>query len=158
MIGRVYSVSFEGVAVTAAQDLFEILTAAEKPIRLHHISISQSTEAGDAQSEQLILTLKRVTGAPTSGSGGSTATAIPMNPNDTAASTTNEINNTSRLSGGTSVTLMRQCFNVMAGLEIVFTPECRPTIAGATRLVVGLESTPADSITMSGTIFFEELI
>jgi hypothetical protein len=158
MVGRMYSISFEGVAVTAAQDLFEILSVTEKPFRMHALSISQSSDAGDAASEQLTVRIFRVTGSPTSGSGGSTATPTPLYPNDTASSVTAEINNTTRLSGGTAVTLHRQCFNVMAGLEIVFTPECRPTIAGATRLVVGLEAAPADSLTMSGTLYIEEIV
>jgi hypothetical protein len=158
MVGRMYSISFEAVTVTVAQDFFELLSTTEKPFKVHALSISQSSDAGDAASEQLIVRIFRVTASPTSGSGGSTATPTPLIPNDAASSVTAEINNTTRLTGGTAVTLHRQCFNVMAGLDIVFTPECRPVVAGATRLVVGLEAAPADSLTMSGTIYIEEIV
>jgi hypothetical protein len=98
-MGRIYSISFEEVAVTAAQDLFEILVPADAVMRLHSIVISQSSDAGNAQSEQLPFTIKRVTGAPTSGSGGSTPTPRPHSQGDAAAGITAEANNTTRLSG-----------------------------------------------------------
>lgn len=157
-MGRVYAASFSEVAVTAQVDFFEILAASGKPFQIHSLHLSQSSDAGDAESEGLGLLVRRVTGAPTSGSGGSTATPTPLVPNDTASGATVETNNTTQLSGGTSTTLHACAFNVLSGLDIIWTPETRPVIDASTRVVVELLTTPADSLTLSGTIYFEELV
>jgi hypothetical protein len=39
----------------------------------------------------------------------------------------------------------------------VWTPETRPILSPSRRLTVELVNAPADSITMSGTILFEEI-
>lgn len=153
-MGRVYSVSFSATAITAAQDLFELLAPSGSSIRLHAVYFSQHT---DTDSEQLRLTIKRVTGAPTSGSGGSTPTPIPLLPGDAASGITAEANNTTRISGGTSVTLHDEAVNVLNGWVYLPTPEMRPVAAPSTRLVIGLETAPADSITCNGVAYVEEL-
>lgn len=154
---RVYGIVFDRVAVTAVQDFFEILAAADQPFRLHSIDITQDSDAGDAQSEQLHCTVKRVTGAPTSGSGGSAATPRPFDQGDSAAAMTAEVNNTTQLSGGTSVTLWSEAFNVMNGFHYMPPPEDRPVFRGQTRCVISLSAAPADSLTMSGTAVVEEI-
>ena len=65
----VYTVQFNGVAVTAAQDLFELVAASGKPIVILGFTLSQTTELGDAAEEALSILLK--SGQSTSGSGGS---------------------------------------------------------------------------------------
>ncbi len=157
-MGRLYSIMFDQVAVTAAQDLFEVLAPADAVMVVHALVITQSSDAGDAQSEQLHVTLKRVTGAPTSGSGGSSAVPQPLEQGDAAAGITAEVNNTTRLTGGSSTTILwPESWNVMAGMSFVPTPEMRPVISPSTRLVVGLETTPADSVTMNGVLIVEEI-
>src|SRR3990167_685774 len=54
-MGRMYSATFDQVAVTAAQDLFEINAPADAAVIVHGFEISQSSEFGDAADEQLIL-------------------------------------------------------------------------------------------------------
>ena len=97
-MGRMYSVSFNEVAVTAASDLFELLVPAENVMILHELHISQSSDAGDSESEQIYVSIRRVTGSPTSGSGGSSATPAPLDLGDAAAGITAEVNNTTQLS------------------------------------------------------------
>lgn len=157
MIGRIYSISFESVAVTVVQDFFEILVGADDFMLLHRLTISQETEQGDIQDEQLKLAIKRVTGAPTSGSGGSTATARPFNPGDAAAGLTCEINNTTQLSGGTAVTLWAEAFNIRAGFDFYPAPEDRPVFSSGTRCLVTLDEAPADSVTMTGCMIVAEI-
>lgn len=155
-MGRRYSVSFSGVAVSAAQDLFEYLVAADKVLTLHECHVSQSSDAGDSESEQLRCSIRRVTGSPTSGSGGSTPTPRPLDPGDAAAGGTIEANNTTQISGGTNVVVAEECWNVMAGMHYVPTPEAKIDFTGQTRLVVELEAAPADAVTMSGYMIVEE--
>jgi hypothetical protein len=151
-MGRIYSATFEEVAVSAAQDLFELVAPADMSVLIHGFVISQSSDAGDSESEQLNVLVHR---ASASGSGGSTPTPSPMHVSTTASTVTVEANNTSQGTEGTI--LYSECFNVMAGLQVWFPPECRPCISPSGRLVIELQTAPGDELTMSGTVFFEEI-
>lgn len=146
-------------AFTAQIDIFELLAATGKPLRLLGFHIDQTSEVGDAQEEWLTLVLKRVTGAPTSGSGGGTSTFQPLVPNDTAAGATLETGNTTKLSGGTSAELDRYGWQVRSGVPYVPIPEAMGILDAATRFVLELVTTPADSISAAvGGIVIEELV
>ena len=147
-----YSVTFEEVAVTAIQDLFEIVSAADSVTVIHSIKIGQSSDAGDSESEQLNILIHR---GSTSGSGGSSATPAPRNLGDAAFGGTCEVNNTSQSTEGTI--LDSYPFNVLAGLNEVFTPEERIVISPSGRVIIELQTAPADSLTMSGTVIIEEI-
>lgn len=158
-MGRMYSVPFSGVAVTAQQDLFEITAATGKACIVHSIEVEQTTEVGDAQEEMLSIALKRGTSATTSGSGGTAPTPAPANSNDAAAGFTAEVNNTTKMAaGGGSITTLRAwSWNVRIPFQKIFTPETRPVVIPGERLTVELGTTPADSVTMNGTLMVEEL-
>lgn len=159
-MGRMYIAQFAAVAATVAQDLFEVLAAAEKPFKIHEVRITQDSEAGDSASEQLRFTIKRATGSYTSGSGGSSPTVNKLVPNDASTSATVEANNTTRSAAGSGAltTLLTAADNVHNGWHYLPTPECQIVFAGGSAAIIGLESTPADSITINGYIIFEELI
>lgn len=156
-MGRFYSVPFSAVAVSAAQDLFEITAATGKPFILHEIVIGQTSDYGDAAAEGLQILIKRGVGS-TSGSGGSTVTPAKHLTNDAAAGPTPEINNTSQhaAGGGSLTTIRADAFNVQAGYQYMPTPEQRLTFLPAEVCVVSITA-PADAVTMSGTAVIEEL-
>lgn len=154
-MGRMYSAAFDAVAVTAAQDLFEVVAPSDACVVIHAIVVGQDTDAGDAQDEQLRIRLIR--GHATSGSGGSSPTVAPLEFGDPAFGGTVEANNTTVASTGTPVTMHSEPFNVRAGFVYRPTPEERITLSPSQRLVVNLPGAPADSLTMSGTIVFEEI-
>ena len=155
-MGRVYSVNFENVAVTAAQDFFEISPADDKPVKLLGLFLSQSTELGDAAEEMLRVQILR--GHSTVGSGGSAQTPVPVDPNDPAAGFAAKVNTTIASAAGTGVIIHSDTFNVRAGLQLFWTPETAPIARqGDTTIVVRLLANPADSITMGGTLYVEEL-
>ncbi len=156
-MGRIYTASFQNSAYTAANDFLELLSGSAVVVAIHEITITQSTEIGDAQAEMFRVTVHRVTASPTSGSGGSTPTPIPHNPTDTAATSTVEANNSTPLSGGTSVLLREEAVHIANGFYYQPIPEDRIFLAPSTRLMVKIASTPADSISFSGTITFEEI-
>lgn len=154
-MGRVYTVAFTATAVTASVDLFELSPADDKPLKLLALYLGQTTEVGDTAEEQLELRIIR--GHTTSGSGGSSATPAPLNPADTAAGFAAEVLNTTVASAGTGVTLLADTWNVRAGYCLIFTPEMQPMASQAnTTIAVRLISAPADSITITGTLFVEE--
>lgn len=157
---RVYSAIFSQVAVTAAQDLFEVLAATGKPVKILAIELGQYTEVADAAEEAVSILLKRGVGS-TSGSGGSTPTAIPLDVDDTAAGATVETNNTTKMTSGTITTLASWTWNIRLPFFVVFEPERRPVIKPGDRMTVELSAATAganvaDSVTMSGTIWFIE--
>lgn len=154
-MGRMYTVPFVGVAVTAQQDLFEIVAPATAVVVIHGFFISQSTEVGDAQEEGLSLLTK--SGQTTTGSGGSSVTPATVMFGDVAAGAVCKANNTTKASAGTIVTHRAYNWNVRAPFDKVFTPEARPILAPSRRWTLELATTPADSITMSGYVTIEEL-
>jgi hypothetical protein len=154
-MARIYSALFSGVAVTAQQDLFELNCPADAVLVLHAIHLSQSTEVGDAQEEGLSILLK--SGQTTSGSGGTAPTAVPLSFGDPAFGGTVEVNNTTKASVGTIVTHYAWNWNVRMPFDVIWTPETRPMFSPSRRGTLELGTTPADSITMSGWILFEEV-
>jgi hypothetical protein len=148
-----YSVIFENVSVAAAQDLFEIQPADDKPVVLHAVFVSGCTSE---TSEQLRFTVKRITTSFASGSGGSAPTPTPLIAADTAAGATAEVNNTTPATG-TAATLHAEGGNLVNGWSFIPTPEMRPSFKQAEALVVKLEAAPSASTPCSGTLYFEEL-
>jgi hypothetical protein len=150
-----YSAPFNAVAVTAQQDLFEVNVAADSIVVIHCLELSQSTEVGDAQEEGLNLLFKR--GATTSGSGGSTVTPVATPAGEVAYGGTVEANNTTKATGGTNGTIRRDIWNVRSPYLWLPPPELRLVLSPSARFTVELATTPADSITMSGCLWLEEL-
>lgn len=153
-MSRMYTVSFTGVAVTAQQDFFEVTAAAGKNCRIRALYLSQSTEVGDTQEEGLSIILK--SGATTSGSGGSAPTPTPTNVTDAAAGFAAEVNNTTKANTGTIVTHHADNWNVRMPYQLIIPPEWCVELTGSRRFTVELGTTPADSITCSGTLYVEE--
>lgn len=154
--GRTYAVTFAAVAIAAAQDLFEIQPADDKPVEIIGWNIGQTSDAGDAQDEQLQITVVR--GHSTSGSGGTSATPRPLNPNDAAAGFTAEVNNTTIASSGTGVALFASAFNVRAGSDVYLPEDVRPRAGQGDGTIVVRITAPADSLTTSGVLWVRELI
>jgi hypothetical protein len=155
-MGRMYSVSFSAVAATAAQDLFEITPADDKPCRIAALFLAQTTDVGDSEEEIIELLIKR--GNTTSGSGGSVGTIESLMPTAATPGFSAEVNNTTRASAGTVDNLLRDGWNVRQPYAVFFPEDMRPGASqGNTTLIVGLEDAPADSITINGTVIIEEL-
>lgn len=160
---NLYTVSFAGVAITAAQDLFALVAHSSSRIAICRVEVMQYSDVGDAASEILAYTFKR--GATVAGSGGSAATPVPVkgHTGSRAAVTTARVNDTTQAGTGTIVTNLASAFNIQAGL--LYAPKYgqpdgideRYTVEAGVRWVVSLDSAPADSLTTSGTITFEEL-
>jgi hypothetical protein len=153
--GNGYSVIFNAVSVTAQQDLFEVTAGTGKPFDLLGLILTQSSEVGDAQEEGLNILIK--TGATTTGTGGTTPTAIPRSLGSTAFGGTPKVNNTTKATAGTIVTNDVINWNVRVPLVLFWTPESWLTCTGGARMTIELATTPADVIVMSGTIYLHEM-
>lgn len=155
-MGAIFVASFSAVAVSAAQDVFEITAPANSRVAIREIRLGQYSDPGDAQAEMLSVSIIR--GYTSGGTGGSTVTPVNImgHPNAGAASAVVEINNTTIASGGSAVTLCADTFNVMGGWRFYPVPDERPIVTINGIIVVRI-SAPADALTMNGTIVFEEI-
>lgn len=151
----VNSAQFNGVAITAQQDLFELTAPAAKTVRLLMVKLTQTTEVGDAQEENLSILFKRA--QTTSGSGGSTPSVVNIH-GETAGTSVVEANNTTKATAGTIVTFDVDVWYERAPfLWVPPTDLVVPRITPGVRMTVELATTPADSITANGVIYWEEL-
>lgn len=169
MLGRLYVAQFENVSVSATQDLFEIQPASANPIVIHSLMLyNVGADVGDAQEEMLRLTIRWLGGTLTGGSGGSAATAYQAaqrfaSPGSSSSAAV-EVNNTSKATTtGSNLVLAVGGWNIRMPYERIWTPEARILAAydwdnvAASALVVRLENSPADAISMSGELVFEEI-
>ena len=154
-MSRIYTAQFNGVAVTAQQDLFEIVAPSTGVVLIHELGLSQLTEIKDAEEEMLLILLK--SGQTTTGSGGSAPTKVPRLFGDAAASATVAANNTTKATAGTIVTHYNWHWNVRVPFQMIWTPETRPVLSPSRRGTVELATTPADSVTVGGYIVWEAI-
>ena len=148
-MGRMYSVSFEDVAITAAQDLFQI-EAVTVPAILHRCIVSQSSDLGDAAAEGLLIRIRRVTDALTN----VTAEAL-LDTGDSAALADLNVNDTTPLTTGAQ-TLHAESWNIALPWEWLPPPEQRIVVPVDDVVTINLAA-PADEITVSGVLYFEEI-
>lgn len=157
MSGRIYYVSWDAATgVTASIDIFEFAPADDKPIFIHELAIWQTSDFGDAQEEILGISWRRK--YTSSGSGGGTAVAVPVNPSDTAAGFSLECRNTTVANTGTPDVVFLDGWNVR--VPYIWTPSIddRPFCTQAqTQIVFRLDNAPADSLTMNARAIVEEL-
>jgi hypothetical protein len=155
-MGLKYAIPIAATAVTAQVDFWEYTAPADAIAIIHYIEITQSTEVGDAMEEGLVVLLKR--GSTTTGTGGSQAvTPAPLEFGFPAAGGVADTLNTTKATGGTIVTLHSAAWNVRAPFIYLPTPEYRIVLSPSQRFTVELGTTPADSITVQGTLIFEEI-
>ena len=156
--GRIYTVVFAAVSVTAAQDFFALTPADDKPIKLMGLMLTQvgNSDVGDAAEELLRFNIIR--GFTSVGSGGSAPTPAPVDANDPAAGFTSRVNDTTLANTGTTATLHEDAFNVRAGY-LNWWPDGLEIGASQanTTIVVRLPTAPADAITLSGTLYVKEV-
>ncbi len=154
----VYTVIFDQQTIAAASgdyDLFELVPADDKPIEIVAISLGNKSEVGDAQDEELAISIVR---GNTTSSNGTSTTPQPLDPSDGAASFTAETVGATVATAGTSVTLVADTFNVRAGWPLVLPEAMRPKVSQAnTAMYVRLTTAVADDLTLSGTLWVREL-
>ncbi len=157
-VGMMYSGVTSAVAVTAAQDVVELLAPSDCVIVVHSIVIAQYTDVGDAAEELLSVLFKRASGSYTSGSGGSTPSKNPLQFGFAAAGATLEMNNTSQASAGSGAltTIGADAWNVRSPYIYTPTPETQIVISPAQAFVLSITA-PADSLTTNATIIWEEI-
>ena len=150
MNGRMYTAQFSEVAVTAQQDLFQI-EANSVPAIIHAIFLSQSSDVGDAAAEALSILIRRVTDAVTND-----ITEVKLDQGSASANADLAVNSFTELVTGSEI-IHSEAWNIALPFIWMPPPEMRIIVPVGDAVVVNLNTTPADSITMSGSMYFEEV-
>lgn len=155
-----YTVTFSAVAVTAAQECFQLVAPAARWLSIDQIFLGQYSDAGDAMDE--LLSVLIITGYTVASAGGGAFTPLALDSRRPAATATARINDTTLANTGTAAVRWAETFNVRAGWYLnrdtqqKSRPEQRKIlIAPGAQCVVRITA-PADSITMNGTLLFTE--
>lgn len=160
-LGRLYSVNFINVTVSAQQDLFYIKPAADKICFIEQIKlgvVGGAADAGDAQEELLDVELLYVPATVTVGSGGTAPTPQPAAINDSAAGFTARVNDTTKAtSSGTIVGRSPDGWNTRIPYLWLPAPEHCMIVANAAAIVFRLNTTPADALAVNGDMLVREM-
>jgi hypothetical protein len=154
--GRLYSVGFTAVSISAVQDLIAIYAGASKIVAIQSIELSQVTQATIGS---LRWRLRYLPPTVTAGSGGSAGVISPLNPGDAAATCTARTNDTTQATtSGTGINLWSDQWNLINGVLWVPPNVNRPPVSALSgALVLSLDLAPGVGITASGTVTLEEL-
>lgn len=154
-MARTYSVTFEQVSVSAAQDLVQLKGAAGKILRVMRQWVG-ATDTTAPTNQQIAIRSRFLPATVTDGSGGSSPTPQPFDPGDAAASATANVNSTTKATtGGTASVLQEDGANAFAGYDHAFP---RPPIIGPSEsFVFELLSTVSGTVHLSGGVEFEEI-
>ena len=162
----VFTAPFEAVAISVAQDVWELLPDATTRIRILEIELAQYSDPFlhvDASAEEIeLIPISFIRGHTVSGSGGGTITPANINSYGRAAATAVERNNTT-VATTSGELLFAGVWHNQAGFiwrqpeDVARDPFRRHiVIAPEERFVVRIGA-PADELTCNGTIMFEEL-
>lgn len=152
---RLYTVQFQNVSVAAAQDLFQILGAAGKMLRVIRVEVS-NTDTSLATSQMLSFSGVFLPATVTTGSGGSAATPQKVDPGDAQPSFTAMVNNTTpATTSGSAAIVWSGAQHIYNGLDETFQ---HPVLVGPGEgFLLKLLSTVSGTVHLSGTIWCEEL-
>lgn len=163
-MSRIYRVPYTGTLANGDgdSDLLSIQPADDKPVRLVGWIIGQSSEVGDAQEENLRITVRHMTATVTIGSGGSAVTPVANRPGTAdvvAAGFTARCNDTTvATSSGTSTIMEELAWNERnVPWERWIPEELRPMASQGEALIVRNENAVADNVTANLTFFVEEM-
>lgn len=157
--GRLYTIVFENVTVTAAQDLFSASGSSGKICRVKRVVLGASdTTLQTAQS--LRLRIQFMPKTITLGSGGSAPTPQPVDSGDAAASFTAHVNDTTvATTSGTASNQVCQGVHNFAGWDFTLDPPIPFGAQGTSveGIAIDLLSTVSGTCHFSGTAWIEEI-
>lgn len=125
-MARLYTMNFEGVSVTAAQDLVSLLAGAAKQLQIVRYWVA-ATNTTAPTSQMLQLRARVATATFSLGSGGSVGTVVKTDQGDGAATATGHVNDTTKgTTSGSFYIVDEQAGYVFNGYDSAI--QGRPTI------------------------------
>jgi len=154
-MSRIYAVTFEKVSVSAVQDLVQIVGTTGVMCKIKEVTVADVDATAPATNMQLALRCRLLPATVTNGSGGSTPTPQPLDQGDAAATFTALANNTTKATtSGTASIIREDGANIYTGYSYQFPNP--PTVKPGTSFVFELITTPAATVTLSGSVIVEE--
>lgn len=155
---RPYVVTFEGVAVSVAQDLFTILGATGKMLEIIRVKVGATDTT--IPTAQMIETRGRYLPVTlTVGSGGATPTPQKLDPGDATASFTAHTNDTTKTTtNGTAAIVYESGDHLFNGVDETFDGQVLPQVqvGPSEAFVFELLSTVTGTVHLSGTCWVRE--
>jgi hypothetical protein len=161
-MSRIYTVPFQGTLTAAGGDteLFYLKPAADKPIRLRGFRLCQFSEVGDAQEENVRVSVIWLPATVTASSGGTAVTPPDVDriANTTAGFTARCNDSTVATTSGTAVTTEEMAWNERnTPCEFRWLDEREmPNAANASAIVVRCQTTLADDMSIAIVAWVEE--
>jgi hypothetical protein len=154
-MSRIYTVSFENVLVSAAQDLIQIKGASNKVLRILRRWVS-ATDTTIPTGQMIRLRERLLPATVTDGSGGTTPTPAKHDQGDAAATFTALANSTTpATTNGTAVVLEATGCHVFNGFDDIH--DDPPIVTPSTSYVFELLSTVTGTVHLSGGVEVEEI-
>lgn len=154
--GRIYTIPFTRISITATQDLWNVTATASMAFELHSINLGAE---GAVSAEELSVQFKRMTATVTPGTSGAAVTPVPALSTNTAATITCRCNDTGRATtSGSTTALFSDTWQLANGYIYQWAPEDRPFFSLSQNLLIGLETAPSGAHVCSGVITVAELL
>lgn len=158
--GRTYTISFQGVSVSAQMDLVSVMPAANKPVRLDGVyvaNVGKQEESGDAKEDFWQIDIVRLYPTAGLGSGGSTGSPYPLTSFDQQASFVSHYLDTTKSTGSPPAVIHGDGMNNRVPYIWMPPPEQRITCSPSEAIAVRLDTTPTNAGQLSGTFYVTEL-
>lgn len=156
-MGRRYTISFENVAVSAAQDLVALKGSTGKTVKLIRAWFGM-TDTTLQTAQGVRLRLKYGSATVTLGSGGSVPTPVPVDPGDAAASFSCHVNDTTpATTSGAFSNIVPQGAHNYGGWDWSFKDGTEPVAGLNEGIVFDLPSTVSGTCHFSGGLLVEEI-
>lgn len=158
-MSRLFVVSFENVAVSAAQDLFQITGYSGGPfLRIRRCIIGCTDSSPSLQ--MLRLRARILAPSVTDGSGGTQQSRVNLDLGDSSPYFYNYTNNTTKATTSGSANIVYcNSYNILNGLNEYFDvrrADANPVIASNETFVFELLAAPSGTIHLSASIWVEE--
>lgn len=149
---RVYTTQIENVSVSAAQDIFSMISSASNGIRIHWIQLGSNATAATP----LRMRLKRGTATVTLGSGGTIPALAPVDAGDTKAvqSTVHANDTTPATTTGAFTGIASFLWDTVLPFDFLPAPEDRPSCLTNQALILDMPASA--TLTLSGFIMWDE--
>lgn len=153
----IHAANFSAQTVTTATDMFEITPVVDRPVVIYGMMLGQTTDLSDAQEEVLMIGVYRDA---TAGSGGTALTEYVYNNVAAGVTPTAQVRVLGTAStGGTLIDIIP--WNIRVPLPWFPIPEMRLKFsniaAEGPTSTFRLIAAPADSITISGVLYWTEI-
>ncbi len=159
---RMYSAQTQAVAVSAAQDIFQIEGAAGKLVFVKRVKVS-ATDTTEPTAQQISFEGLFMPATVTNGSGGSIPAVVKMDPGDAAGSAIVLANNTIvATTTGIATTNFSAAEHIANGLDLTFALPGEsgipaPVIGPSESFCLRLLSVVTGTVHMSATVWFAEI-